>query len=374
MGGEECSAYYPAGTAQYHINAAVAYALKCYLNATDDQQILWDGGAEMLFETARLWLQLGHFNSRCAAKFCIDAVTGPDEYTAIVNNNFYTNAMAQMHLRFAGEVANLLAISAKKEFEKLASRINLTTDEINLWHQAAERMYLPYDEKLGIHLQDDSFLNKAVWDFANTPKEKYPLLLHFHPLVIYRYQVLKQADVVLAMFLLDEQFNIEQKKRNLAYYEPLTTHDSSLSSCIHSIEYAETGEYGKAYEFFENTVRMDLDNNHGNSEYGVHIACMAGSWASIVHGFAGFRARKEGLFFKPYLPNQWQSYNFRLRYRGQQILVIVSRQGICYQLLQGTYLVLNHFDQQILLTSNNLIQSISWQSSNQHNHCLEELL
>ncbi|WP_207384181.1 glycoside hydrolase family 65 protein [Legionella nagasakiensis] len=350
IGGEECSAFFPAGTAQYHINAAIAYALRCYMRATDDESLLWQGGAEMLFESARLWLHLGHFNARYHGKFCIDAVTGPDEYTAVVNNNFYTNVMAQMHLRYAVTVAKRLAAKNNDEFQPLASKIQLTADEINAWEEAAEHMYLPYDERLGIHMQDDAFLNKAVWNFANTPADKYPLLLHFHPLVIYRYQVLKQADVMLAMYLLDEQFSTEQKKRNLNYYEPLTTHDSSLSSCIHSIAYAETGDYCKAYQFFEDTVRMDLDNHHGNSEHGVHIACMAGSWASVVHGFAGLRVRETGLFFRPYLPNNWQGYRFNIRYRQQRLSVSVTADKTCYQLLDGSELVLMHFDQQLLLS------------------------
>lgn len=349
IGGQECSAYFPAGTAQYHINAAVAYALKCYVNASGDNELLWQGGAEMLFETARLWIHLGHFNAKRSNAFCIDAVTGPDEYTAVVNNNFYTNAMAQMHLRFAVDVSKRLKHENTQQYQQLIKRIGLTDNEISVWHSASEHMYLPYDEHLGIHMQDDSFLNKAPWDFANTPADRYPLLLHYHPLVIYRYQVLKQADVVLAMFLLDDEFTVEQKKRNLDYYEPITTHDSTLSSCIHSIQAAETGEYDKAYSYFENTSRMDLDNCHDNSEYGVHIACMAGSWASIVHGFAGFRARQQGLFFNPYLPNQWQSYCFKLVYRENQLQVHVSQHGVTYTLISGPGLTFNQNMQSITL-------------------------
>ncbi|KTD26916.1 Kojibiose phosphorylase [Legionella israelensis] len=364
IGGEECSAYFPAGTAQYHINAAIAYALKQYLNATDEEQILWDGGAEMLIETARLWMDLGHFNLSREGRFCIDGVTGPDEYTAIVNNNFYTNVMAQMHLRFAVEITQRLRTSSPKDFKKLAVNLSLTDKEINDWQKAADHMYLPFDESLQIHLQDDSFLNKKIWDFNNTPQDKYPLLLHFHPLVIYRHQVLKQADVILAMYLLDDQFDTEQKRRNLSYYAPITTHDSTLSACIHAIEYCETGDDKKAYSFFENTVRMDLDNHHANSEYGVHIACMSGSWACIVHGFAGFRARTDGLHFKPSLPSQWVAYSFRLRYRNQHLRVRVAKEGIVYELLKGNTLDVYHFNQKVRLDLNNPIQILSWWQEN----------
>ncbi|GGI75479.1 glycoside hydrolase family 65 protein [Legionella impletisoli] len=350
IGGSECSAYFPAGTAQYHINADIAYALKCYINATEDESLLWQGGAEMLFETARLWLQLGHFNPKREEQFCIDGVTGPDEYTAIVNNNFYTNSMAKSHLLFALEMALRLKTHDKTRFDELAHRIHLEPEELSSWQKAALNMYLPYDEALKIHKQDDGFLDKAVWDFENTPKDKYPLLLHFHPLVIYRHQVLKQADVVLAMYLLDDEYDQEQKKRNLAFYEPLTTHDSSLSSCIHALEFAETGDYETAYDFFADTVRMDLDNHHANSEFGVHIACMAGSWASIIHGFAGFRARKDHVVFNPYLPKQWNSYQFCLRFKDNQLKVTVERNSTHYELIDGQAILIKLGEKMIHLS------------------------
>ena len=218
----------------------------------------------------------------------------------------------------------------------------ISEQEIQSWQQAAELMYLPYDDKLQISAQDDSFLTKKPWDFAATPADKYPLLLHFHPLVIYRHQVLKQADLVLAMYLLDQQFDRDLKARNLAYYEPLTTHDSSLSSCIHSVAFAETGQTERAYQFFANTARMDLDNYHHNTEYGVHIACMAGSWLSVVCGFAGMRSRPEGLYFEPKLPAAWPQLKFKLNYRGRVLQVHVSQKQVSYQLLSGADLTLQH--------------------------------
>lgn len=372
IGGEECSAYYPAGTAQYHINAAIAYALKQYLNASGDENLLWNGGFAMLVETARLWPQLGHFNAQRKGAFCIDAVTGPDEYTAVVNNNFYTNAMAQMHLYFAVDTAAHLKHQLPEGYEILAIKLGLTEQEIAQWKNIADNMYLPYDETHGIHLQDDSFLHKKAWDFAGTPRDKYPLLLHYHPLVIYRHQVLKQADVVLAMYLLDDRFDIAQKKRNLAFYEPLTTHDSTLSSCIHSIESCETGDYKKAYQFFEDSVRMDLDNHHANTEYGVHIACMAGSWASMVHGFGGFRARADGLHFRPYLPSQWRSYSFRLCYRKQVLKVTVSTEGVRYQLLEGQALNLYHFQHTFGLSPQQAEKVFKWSLSSEHSYLKEK--
>lgn len=350
IGGDECSAFFPAGTAQYHINAAIAYGIRSYYYATDDWQFMLEQGAEMLFETARIWAQMGHFSKQHQGQFCIHEVTGPDEYTAMVNNNFYTNAMAKLHLGFAVEIAQLMQQRSSNDYADLINKIGLSDAELTQWQHAAQAMYLPYDEQLGVNPQDDSFLSKPTWDTANTPADKYPLLIHFHPLVIYRHQVLKQADVVLAMFLLDDQFDLDVKKRNLDYYEPLTTHDSTLSACIHSIEYAETGDYQRAYEFFEQTVRMDLDNHHGNSGYGLHTACMAGSWLSIVQGFAGMRVRDNQLHFNPVLPAQWQETTIKLCFRGRRLSITLTPTGTRYQLLSGEPLTIFEGEQQLSLS------------------------
>ncbi|MEH8017181.1 glycoside hydrolase family 65 protein [Rheinheimera muenzenbergensis] len=345
IGGEECSAYFPAGTAQYHINAAIAYAIRSYYLATDDWSFLQQMGGEMLVETSRLWLQLGFFSSR-SGKFEIHMVTGPDEYSALVNNNFYTNAMVQLQLRFTLEVVSRL----QAEQSPLLQQLGVTATEIQRWQQAADTMYLAFDEQLQVHPQDDSFLQRQPWDFANTPADKYPLLLHYHPLVIYRHQVLKQADVVLALLLLDDAIPQAQKQRDLAYYEPLTTHDSSLSSCIHSILFAETGDTARAHEFFGDSARMDLDNHHANTEFGVHIACMAGSWMSLIMGFAGVRSRRDGLYFNPQLPAQLPGLSFRLNYRGRVLQFSADRQHASYQLLSGEPLTVFHGNQPVQLT------------------------
>ena len=342
IGGEECSAYFPAGTAQYHINAAIAYAIRSYYLATGDEQFMADMGAEMLVETSRLWLDLGFFNPRHNNRFEIHQVTGPDEYTAIVNNNYYTNAMVQLQLNFCAEY-----LTAKPA---LTRTLGVSTAELSLWQQAAQQMYLPYDNALGIHAQDDSFLAKKRWDFAKTPASHYPLLLNYHPLVIYRHQVLKQADTVLANVLLDDQLSTEQKARDLAYYEPLTTHDSSLSACIHSIAFAETGDIARAQAFFGDSARMDLDNHHGNTEVGVHIACMAGSWLCLVQGFAGVRVRPSGLVLAPNLPESLGELRFRLQYQQRLLEIRVQGKQAHCQLLAGEPLTLQLHNQRLELT------------------------
>jgi alpha,alpha-trehalose phosphorylase len=348
IAGEECSAYFPAGTAQYHINADIAYSIKLYMDATGDDAYLVQAGAEIVMETARIWTGIGSYNR--AGRFVINEVTGPDEYTALVNNNYYTNAMAQLHLRFAASVAEKLEKQYPADFARVAAAMQLGADEAAEWRRAADLMLLPYDETLKIHAQDDSFLDKKVWDFANTPKDKYPLLLNYHPMVIYRHQVCKQADVVLALLLLSEQFTLEDKKRDFDYYEAVTTHDSSLSSCIFSIIASEVGYHDKAYDYFMETARLDLDDTHGNTHYGIHTAAMAGTWMGVAYGFAGMRVVDGGLRFAPTLPRQWQHYQFKIHVQGCLLQVRVSAGKTEYTLLQGESLAFSHRGAPVALT------------------------
>lgn len=348
IAGEECSAYYPAGTAQYHINADVAYSIRLYLLATGDFDFIAQYGAEIVLETARIWTGIGSYDR--AGRFCINAVTGPDEYTAVVNNNYYTNAMARMHMAFAVEIAERLRAERPAEWERVAAAIGLEEGEIAAWANACAAMRLPYDAALGIHEQDDSFLSKKPWDFAGTPADKYPLLLHYHPLVIYRHQVCKQADVVLALLLLSDEFQLEDKRRDFDFYEQVTTHDSSLSSCIFSIVAAEVGYADKAYRYFMETARLDLDNTHANTEYGVHTAAMAGTWLGVAYGFAGMRLSRSGLRFAPTLPEKWQRYRFRVHVHGALLEVAVDPAGTEYRLAAGSQLAFTHHGAPVALT------------------------
>ncbi len=350
INGEECSAYYPAGTAQYHINADIAFAIKRYIDVTQDTEFLLNYGAEILFETARFWVDLGDFIENKENKFCINCVTGPDEYTALVNNNFYTNLMAKENLDYAYEVANWIKENSKKTYEGLVKKIDLKDDEIALWKKAGDSMFLPYNEKLKIYEQDDTFLSKKVWDFKNTPKENYPLLIHYHPLVIYRYQVCKQADTVLAEFLLSHRFTREQKKRDYDFYELITTHDSSLSMCIFSVMANEVGYYKKAYNYFNKTARMDLDNIQGNTKDGIHAANMAGTWMAIVNGFGGMRTHDGVLSFAPTLPEKWNSYTFKVGYKGRLINIAVDKYSCEYKLLEGKDIKIISNGEEIILT------------------------
>ena len=343
INGREASAYFPAGTAQYHINADIALALVRYVQVTGDRSLLLDGGAELLFETARLWIGLGAYIPAQGGAFCLNEVTGPDEYTALVNNNLYTNLMARAHLRHAARVADELARDEPRAWARLSGAIGLSLTEVDGWREAAERMRVPRDPALGIHLQDDAFLDREPWDFAATPADRYPLLLHYHPLVIYRHQVLKQPDVVLAQVLLSHEFTTAEKRRNFAFYDPLTTGDSSLAPCIQSVAAAELGQAEVARRYFVSTARMDLDDVNGNTRDGVHIAAMAGTWVSVVNGFAGLRDDDGGPSFAPRLPDAWQRLAFRLRVGASRLRVALTPDEATYTVESGPPVELRHF-------------------------------
>jgi alpha,alpha-trehalose phosphorylase len=334
INGEEASSYYAAGTAQYHIDADVAHAIMRYVDVRGDTGILVDIGAEVLISTARMWAGLG-FMSPTDDRFHIHGVTGPDEYTTVVNDNAFTNLMARRNLRAAADAVHWLRDAEPPAFRELAARLELRDDEPASWRRCADAMYVPYDSDRGVHPQDANFLEKEVWDFAGTPADHYPLLLHYHPLVIYRHQVLKQADVVLAMFLLSDEFTLEQKRRNFDYYDPLTTGDSSLSACVQSILATEIGYERQAIDYFRYALFMDLADVSGNVVDGVHIASTGGVWMALVYGFAGLRDHGGQLRFDPNLPSGWSRIAFSLRFRDRSLDVELTGAALTLTLIEG---------------------------------------
>ena len=351
INGEEASAYYAAGTAQYHINADIIYALKKYVEVTGDTAFLNQEGAEMLIETARLWVDLGFYSTQKDGKFCINGVTGPDEYNTVVNNNAYTNLMARENLWYAAATLSQLQQQCPERFAALVQETGLDAAEIAGWKKAADLMYVPFDPAKGIHLQDDEFLDKKPWDFAGIPPEKYPLLLHFHPLVIYRHQVIKQADVVLAMLLLGNEFSLEQKRRNFDFYDPLTTGDSSLSVSIQSILAFELGLLEKARKYLEYAVLMDLADVAANVDQGCHLACMGSTWMAIIYGVAGMRDYNGRISFNPRLGKNLQKLTIPLQIRGRSLVVEMDgvHQTVTYLLRKGEGLEISHRDEPIQL-------------------------
>ncbi len=350
INGEEASAYYAAGTAAYHINADIAYAMRKYALATLDAHFLRRGGVEVLVETARMWTSLGYFSERRGGDFCINNVTGPDEYAAVVDNNRFTNMMARKNLHAAVRSVGYLREHYPADHARLVERTGIEPSELVEWERAADRMYLPLDAKTGIHPQDDNFLDKERWDCAAIAADKHPLLLHYHPLTLYRHQVIKQADVVMAMFLLGDEFTVEEKRRNFDYYDPLTTRDSSLSSCVQSIVATEIGYVDRAVEYFLEAALVDLADIGGNVIDGVHIASAAGVWMALVYGFGGMRDYEGNLDFHPRLPPIWSRMRFPLTWRDRRIEVEIRPGTATYRLIEGDTVTLKHEGQEFELS------------------------
>lgn len=358
INGEEASSYYMGSTIQFHIDADIAYSIKQYLSVTKDDDFLYNFGAEILFETARMWASRGSYIELLDNKFCINEVCGPDEYKPGVNNNCYTNYMAKLNLEFAIETYKKMEREAASKLEQLIEKISLAEEEINNWQKATDKMYLPFNEELAVHPQDDSFLKKDPIDIDSIPDQELPLVANWHPLAIWRYQLIKQADVIMLMLLLGDQFSIEQKKANYDYYEPKTTHDSSLSPSMYSIIASEIGYIEDAYNYFTQTARLDLDDYNENAYKGVHLACMGSAWMVLVQGFAGMRNYQGELHFKPYLPEKWDSYQFKIKFRNSRLRVKVSTEDVCYQLLSGEELSIVHNQQEITVDADGIREKL----------------
>jgi alpha,alpha-trehalose phosphorylase len=331
--GAEGSSYWPAGTAAFHVGADIADAVVRYQNATGDDAFEQKIGLELLAQTARLWHSLGHHDAH--GQFRIDGVTGPDEYSAIADNNVYTNLMAQHNLRSA-------AAAAERNPER-ARQLDIGEEEMAAWREAAEAMVIPYDHTLGVHPQAEGFTSHQAWDFAATKPDCYPLLLHYPYFDLYRKQVVKQADLVLAMHLRGEAFTEEQKAANFAYYERLTVRDSSLSACTQAIMAAETGHLRLAYDYLAEAALMDLDDLERNTCDGLHVACLAGTWMALVAGLAGMRERDGSLSFAPRLPEDLTRLAFGVVFRGRHLHVAATHGMTSYQLTDGDALKIFHF-------------------------------
>lgn len=335
INGEEASAYYAAGTAQVHIDADIAYAMGKYVYATGDIGFLIREGIDILVETARMWAELGFWRSNGEESFHIHGVTGPDEYTTVVNNNLFTNVMARYNLEKAAWVVERIRTEAPDEWVRVQARLAISDDEVKEWQRCADGMTIPFDEGLGIHPQDDFFLDREVWDLSQTPPKTRPLLLHYHPLVIYRFQVLKQADVVLALFLQGDRFTLEEKRANFEYYDPITTGDSTLSAVVQSVIASEVGYHEAALHYFHEALYVDLADVHGNTVDGLHVASTGGVWSALVYGFGGMRDHNGELTFDPRLPADWPALTFRMCVRGSRLLVEITQDEARFSIVDG---------------------------------------
>ncbi len=341
IAGQECSAYWPAGTAAFHINADIADAVIRYVDATGDEAFDRGPGMDLLTHTARLWASLGHIEAQ--GRFRIDGVTGPDEYSAVVDNNVYTNLMARQNLLAAAERA--------KRYPNRARELGIDAEESGRWQDAAEQMFIPYDETLGVHPQDEDFTRHNVWDFAGTPLEKNPLLLHFPYFDLYRKQVVKQADLILAMYLCPDAFTAEEKARNFDYYEALTVRDSSLSACTQAVMAAEVGQVELAFDYLGEAALMDLRDLEHNTRDGVHIASLAGAWIALVGGFGGLRHQDGAVAFAPRLPQALSRLAFTILIRGRRLHVEATHTSATYSLADGKPLEILHYGEKVQLSA-----------------------
>ena len=340
--GQECSGYWPAGTAAFHINADIADAVARYVAATGDEAFEAEVGVDLLVETARLWRSLGHQDRQ--GGFRIDGVTGPDEYSAVADNNVYTNLLAQRNLRAAAD--------AVARHPQAAAELSVDPQEAAAWRAAARDMVLPWDERLGVHPQSEGFTGHQTWDFAGTSADQYPLFLHFPYFDLYRTQVVKQADLVLALHWRGDAFTDEEKARDFAYYEALTVRDSSLSACTQAVIAAEVGHLELACDYFGEAALFDLDDLENNTRGGLHIASLAGAWIAAVAGFGGMRDHDGELTFAPQLPTRLDRLAFRLVFRGRRLKVDVTKAEAVYTLLDGNPLGVGHHGKTILVSAN----------------------
>ena len=346
--GQECSGYWPAGTAAFHVNAGIADAVLRYVMATEDEGFERDFGTELVVETARLWRSLGHHDA--AGRFRIDGVTGPDEYSAIADNNVYTNLMAQRNLQAAAEMAG--------RHPDVATKLGVDAEEAASWRDAAQSMVIPYDEDLGVHPQAEDFTEHDRWDFENTSPDQYPLLLHFAYFELYRMQVVKQADLVLAMFTRGDAFTPEQKTNNFDYYEALTVRDSSLSAGTQAVLAAEVGHPELAYDYFGEAALMDLDDLEHNTRDGLHIASLANAFIVALAGFGGARDHHGALSFTPRLPQALSRLVVRINFRGRRLRVEITQAQARYTLLEGEPLEIEHHGKKLRVDGRPLTRRI----------------
>lgn len=341
--GIECHNEWEITFMEIHRNAAIAHAIYNYTKYTGDTTYRVNEGLEVLVGISRFWADRVHYSKR-AGKYMMHGVTGPNEYENNVNNNFHTNRMAAWSLEYTLEA--LQEAEAGK-----VSELGITDDEKVKWQDIIDNMYYPYDEELGIFVQHDTFLDKDLQPVSELdPAKDLPLNQNWSWDKILRSPFIKQADVLQSIYYLRDRFTLEEKERNFDFYEPMTVHESSLSPSLHAIIAAELGREEKAVELYARTARLDLDNYNNDTEDGLHITSMSGAWLSIVEGFAGMYVTDEMLTFKPFLPKQWDAYDFKINYQGRLVAIHVDKTGVSLTIEEGEPMEVKLFDEVILVS------------------------
>ncbi|GEK89583.1 maltose phosphorylase [Alkalibacterium putridalgicola] len=340
--GIECHNEWEITFEEIHRNGAIAHAIFNYSTYFGDESYLLDKGIEVLTGISRFWADRVHYSKR-NEKYMIHGVTGPNEYENNINNNWYTNTMAAWTLRYTLE-------SLEKVSDEKKASLNIGSEELDKWKDIVENMYFPKDDELDVFVQHDTFLDKDLRPVDSLKPEERPINQNWSWDKILRSPFIKQADVLQGLYFLNHEYSQGEKERNFDFYEPMTVHESSLSPLVHSILASELGKKEKAFEMYERTARLDLDNYNNDTEDGLHITSMSGGWLSIVHGFAGMRTLTGELSFEPYCPEKWDGYEFKLKYRGRLIKVIVDKENVEFALQEGDALDFNLYGESVTLT------------------------
>jgi len=329
INGEECHNEWEITFEEIHRNGAIAFAIYNYIRHTGDTNYLAEYGLEVLIGIARFWSQRATFSQE-KKKFVILGVTGPNEYENNVNNNWYTNKIAQWCLNYAREAIDIVQKNNPGRLDKIVEKVNLdTTTETGVWKSVAINLHLPYNKDEEVFLQQDGYMDKEQITANELSPSIRPINQHWSWDRILRSCFIKQADTLQGVYLFEEEFDTETIRRNFAFYEPRTVHESSLSPCVHTILAARIGNPDKAYEMYLRTSRLDIDDYNNEVHEGLHITSMAGTWMSIVEGFGGKRVYKDGkLRLSPIIPKQWDEYAFRIRFHENDLEVNVNQKEV----------------------------------------------
>ncbi|MFT4646639.1 MAG: maltose phosphorylase, partial [Planctomycetota bacterium] len=330
MNGEECHNEWEITFEEIHRNGAISFAIYNYERFTNDQTYIPEKGLEVLIGIARFWQQRVTFSSDIN-KFMILGVTGPNEYENNINNNWYTNYIAQWCIQYALESIEKIKKDNISDYIRIKEKTSFSDDELSKWKNVADKMYFPYSKKQNLYLQQDGFLDKELISVADLDKSQRPINQKWSWDRILRSPYIKQADVLQGFYFFEDHFTDEELERHFDFYEPFTVHESSLSPCVHSIQAAKLNKIEQAYEFYLRTSRLDLDDYNHEVEEGLHITSMAGTWMSIVEGFGGMRVLNNTLSFSPKIPKGWNSYSFKVNFRNQVITINVTRDGTHFE-------------------------------------------
>ena len=354
MNGEECHNEWEITFEEIHRNGAIAFAIYNYTRYTGDYSYIPEMGLEVLIGIARFWHQRATF-STAKNKYVILGVTGPNEYENNINNNWYTNYIAQWCIKFANEHIAKVKEEYTADYDRIMQKARLSEQEISSWMEVAENMYFPYSEQYGVYLQQDGFLDKDLVSVADLDPSQRPINQKWSWDRILRSPYIKQADTLQGFYFFEDHFTTEELEKHFNFYEPFTVHESSLSPCVHSIQAAKLDKMDMAYTFYLRTSRLDLDDYNKEVEEGLHITSMAGTWMSIVEGFGGMRIKNDTLSFEPRIPWQWKGYSFKVNFRNHILKINVTQDGTSFELEKGDDLVILVDGKKVAVSPNDLV-------------------